>query len=52
VRVGDDLYVRSAYGHDNGWFQRALHAGSGRIRVGRIERDVRFEPPTPPSVMP
>jgi hypothetical protein len=23
VRADDDLYVRSAYGKDNGWFRRA-----------------------------
>ena len=27
VRSGDDVYVRSAYGHDNGWFRRALASG-------------------------
>ena len=45
VRSGDDLYVRSAYGHDNGWFQRALSSGAGRIRAGGVERDVTFEEP-------
>jgi hypothetical protein len=45
VRAGDDVYVRSAYGYDNGWFQRALHADGGRIRAGGVERDVRFEAP-------
>ena len=45
VRTGDDIYVRSAYGYDNGWFQRALHSEGGRIRAGGVERDVRFEPP-------
>jgi len=43
VRSGDELYVRSAYGHDNGWFQRALSSGEGRIRAGGVERDVVFE---------
>ena len=47
VRVGDDLYVRSAYGWDNPWFQRALHSGEGRIRAGGIERDIGFEQPGP-----
>lgn len=42
---GDTLYVRSAYGYDNPWFQRALRSGEGRIRVGGLERDVTFEPP-------
>jgi hypothetical protein len=45
VRSGDGLYVRSAYGYDNPWFQRALRAGEGRIRAGGLERDVVFEQP-------
>lgn len=45
VRAGDELYVRSAYGYDNAWFQRALHADGGRIRAGGVEGDVRFEQP-------
>ena len=47
VRLGDDLYVRSAYGYDNPWFQRALRSGDGRIRAGGVERDVAFEVPGP-----
>jgi len=47
VRAGDDLYVRSAHGYDNGWFQRALHSNGGRIQAGGIEHDVRFEQPGP-----
>jgi hypothetical protein len=47
VRSGDDVFVRSAYGYDNGWFQRALRSGEGRIRTGGIERDVVFEVPEP-----
>jgi hypothetical protein len=45
VRAGDDIYVRSAYGRDNGWFRRALASGTGRIRAGGVERDVDFEEP-------
>ena len=45
VRVGDDVYVRSAYGYANPWFQRALASGEGRIRAGGVERDVTFEGP-------
>ena len=44
VRAGDDIYVRSAYGYDNPWFQRALRAGKGRIHAGGVEGDVTFEP--------
>lgn len=42
VRDGDDLYVRSAYGANNGWFRRAKASGTGRIRAGGLERDVTF----------
>ncbi|WP_250004180.1 DUF2255 family protein [Actinoplanes sp. M2I2] len=42
VRAGDQLYVRSAYGTENGWFRRARAAGAGRIRAGGVERDVTF----------
>jgi hypothetical protein len=47
VRAGDDVYIRSAYGRDNPWFQRALRSGQGRIRAGGVEGDVRFEVPGP-----
>ena len=42
VRVGDDIYIRSAYGPDNPWYRRALASGEGRMRAGGIERDVEF----------
>jgi hypothetical protein len=47
VRNGDDIYVRSAHGHDNPWFQRAMRSGDGRIRAAGVERDVTFEQPGP-----
>ena len=47
VRHGDDLFVRSANGYDNPWFQRALASGEGRIRAGGLERDVALEVPGP-----
>jgi len=47
VGHGDDVYVRSACGYDNPWFQRALRSGEGRIRAGGVERDVAFEVPGP-----
>ena len=52
VRSGDDIYVRSAHGWDNPWFQRALHAGEGRIQAGGVERDVTFEQTGPELVDP
>ncbi len=45
VRVGDDLYVRSAAGPDNPWYRRAVASGVGRIRGGGIERDITFSTP-------
>ena len=45
VRTGDDVFIRSAFGRDNGWFRRALASGSGRIRAGGVETDVVFEEP-------
>lgn len=43
VRVGHDLYVRSAYGPNNPWYVRAKASGIGRIKAGGIERDVTFD---------
>jgi hypothetical protein len=42
VRVGDDVYVRSAGGSDRPWYRRAKSSGTGRIRAGGVERDVIF----------
>ena len=42
VRVGNELYVRSAYGPDNPWYRRARTSGAGRVRGGGVERDVSF----------
>ena len=47
VRAGDDVYVRSAYGPDNAWYRRAKASGTGRIRVGGVERDVTFADAAP-----
>lgn len=42
VRVGDDFYVRSAYGAGNGWFRRAVASGKGSIRGGGGEFAATF----------
>ena len=47
VRVGDEIYVRSAYGPDNPWYRRAKASGVGRIRAAGAERDVTFAEATP-----
>lgn len=45
VRVGDDIYVRSAYGRANGWFRHALADPRGHIRAGGVDKDVTFVEP-------
>ena len=47
ARPGDEIYVRSAHGYENPWFQHALRSREGRIRAGGVEREVRFEAPVP-----
>jgi hypothetical protein len=42
VRLGDDLYVRSAYGRGSAWFRGARVHHEGQIRVGGVEKDVTF----------
>jgi hypothetical protein len=42
VRVGDDLYARSAYGRGSAWFRAARTHHEGRISSKGIERDVTF----------
>jgi hypothetical protein len=42
VRVGDDLYVRSVYGRNSGWFRGTQVRHEGHIRAGGVERDVSF----------
>ncbi len=44
VTVGGAVYVRSAYGADNGWYRRALVSGTGAIRVADTEYAVAFTP--------
>jgi len=47
VRVGDDVYVRSAYGPGNPWYRRAMASGIGRIRAGGVESDVELTSASP-----
>jgi len=42
VRVGDDLYVRSAYGRTSAGFRGVMARHQGQIRAGGFERDVTF----------
>ena len=52
ARLGDDLYVRSAYGPDNGWYRRARASRAGTIQAGRRTADVAFEDAGPAVVEP
>ena len=43
VRVGKDIYVRSAYGANATWFRGTQVRREGRIDAGGIRKDVAFE---------
>jgi hypothetical protein len=43
VRVGDQVYVRSWYRRDTGWFGQALTCRQARIRVPGQEAEVAVE---------
>lgn len=42
VRLGDDLYVRSAYGRSSTWFRGVQDRHEGHIRAGGVDKDVAF----------
>jgi len=42
IRLGDGLYIRSAYGPGSVWFRGTRVRHEGRIRAGGIEKDVSF----------
>ena len=42
VRVGNQLYVRSAFGHDAAWYRGTQVRHEGRIWAGGVEKDVTF----------
>jgi hypothetical protein len=43
VRVGDDLYVRSAYGPNAAWYRHATQ-NPARVQVDGVEVDVTLQP--------
>jgi len=43
VRLKNDLYVRSKWGHTSTWFQGTRDRFEGHISAGGIDRDVYFE---------
>lgn len=43
VRVGHDVYVRSWYRRDTGWFGRVLRTQRARVRVAGVDAEVIIE---------
>lgn len=43
VRVGDEIYIRSAHGTDAVWWRGTQRTHRGRISCAGIEKDVTFE---------
>lgn len=43
VLDGDNLYVRSVKGPNGAWYRGVQEIHEGRIRAGRVEKDVTFE---------
>ena len=42
VRLGDELYIRSAYGRRAGWFRATQARHEGRLGAGSIDKGVSF----------
>jgi len=42
VRLGDEVYVQSVYGRTSHWFRGIEDRHEGHIRVGGVDKDVRF----------
>jgi len=40
VRVGDEIYARSARGPEGQWYRHAMAGGNGKMRVHGTEHDV------------
>ncbi len=47
VRVGSDLYVRSAGGPNRPWYRHAIAGRAGCIRAAEIRAEVHFAAPAP-----
>ena len=43
VRVGDDIYIRSANGRDAAWYRHTAATGHARITAGGVAADVTAE---------
>lgn len=47
VRVGNDLYVRSAGGPNRPWYRHAVASRVGRIEAGGVDAEVDFATAAP-----
>lgn len=52
VRVDDDIYLRSAFGVDGGWYKWAKIKGVGRVQIAGTEIDVALVPETSEDLQP
>jgi hypothetical protein len=43
VRVGEDLYIRSAFGTAGGWYRNAMRTRTARVRADGVEADVALD---------
>jgi hypothetical protein len=50
VRLGDDLYIRSAKGHEGAWFRAAQARPEGHIRAGGVDKDVTLVVESDPDI--
>jgi hypothetical protein len=50
VRLGDNLYIRSANGREGAWFRGVLEKHEGRIWAAGVEKDVTFVEETDPGI--
>jgi len=50
VRVGDDLYIRSAGGRTSDWYRHATARDAARVRADGVEADVAVRPVEDPAV--
>jgi len=50
VCVGDDLYVRSAYGRKSAWFRGTQVCHEGHIQAGGVDKDVTFVEEIDPDI--
>ena len=50
VRLGDDLFVRSANGRTAAWFRGLQTKYAGHIQAGGVEKDVTFVEESDPQI--